>query len=137
RAGARAPRLAQGLLSGRCAAGYGGRTCRTSRQRDAGTTLSKWGRPVNRWLPKLDASLPRLTREGFYFAGVLLFVISGAVAKQLNLLIVLCGLLLGPLVLHLRLVSTTLRSVRVSRRVPQRVFAGEPAYVQVGVENQR
>src|SRR5687767_9194933 len=81
--------------------------------------------------------LPRLTREGWYFLGVLLFVIGGAVAQELNLLLMLSGMMLGPLIFHARVVSLTLRRLRLNRRVPRRVCAGEPLHVRIGVINPR
>jgi uncharacterized protein (DUF58 family) len=78
-----------------------------------------------------------LTREGWYFLFVLLFVIGGAVARQLNLLVLLAGMMIGPLVLHARWVSRMLRNLRVERRLPHRVHAGEPLYVRLGIHNER
>jgi len=85
----------------------------------------------------LFSHLPRFTREGWYFLGVLLFVIGGAVAQELNLLLVLSGMMLGPLIFHARIVSLTLRRLRVRRRVPRRICAGEPLHVRIGVINPR
>lgn len=78
---------------------------------------------------------PRLTREGWYFLFVLLFVIGGAVARQLNLLVLLAGMMIGPLVLHGRWVARTLRHLHVYRRMPRRAHAGEPFHVRLGVRN--
>ncbi len=80
---------------------------------------------------------PRLTREGWYFLFVLLFVIGGAVARHLNLLVLLAGLMVGPLVLHARWVTLTLRGLQVRRRLPRRIHAGEPLHVRLAVENHR
>jgi uncharacterized protein (DUF58 family) len=85
----------------------------------------------------ISARIPRLTREGWYFLGVLLFVVGGAVARELNLLLVVSGMMLGPLVFHARIVSLTLRGLRVERRVPRRVCAGEPLHIRVGIINLR
>lgn len=83
-------------------------------------------------------SLPlRLTREGLYFFGVLLFVIAGAVVKELNLLLMLTGMLVAPLLLQARTVCSTLRRLHISRRLPVRVGAGEAFFVRLVVANDR
>jgi len=83
-------------------------------------------------------SLPlRLTREGLYFFGVLLFVIAGAVVKELNLLLMLTGMLVAPLLLQARTVCSTLRRLHFTRRLPVRVGAGEAFFVRLVVVNDR
>ncbi len=81
--------------------------------------------------------IPRFTREGWYFVCVLLFVMGGAVARELNLLVVLSGMMIGPLVFHARMVSLALRRLHVMRRIPKRIHAGEPLHVRIGVLNGR
>jgi len=77
------------------------------------------------------------TREGLYFVSVLLFVMGGAVARELNLLIVLAGMMIGPLVFHARMVLLALRRLSVSRRLPRRIQAGESLHVRIGIANGR
>jgi uncharacterized protein (DUF58 family) len=83
-------------------------------------------------------SLPlRLTREGIYYFCVLLFVIAGAVVKELNLLVMLAGMLVAPLVLQARTVCISLRRLHFSRRMPDRVGAGEAFHLRLTVANAR
>ena len=83
-------------------------------------------------------SIPlRLTREGIYFFCVLLFVIAGAVVKELNLLVMLTGMLVAPLVLQARTVCISLRRLHFSRRMPERVGAGEAFHLSLTVANNR
>lgn len=75
--------------------------------------------------------------EGWYYLAVLAFVIGGAILREINLLIVLAGLMAGPLLLSLRLARATLRKVDVTRRMPEVIGAGDLLVVDVTVKNRR
>lgn len=79
----------------------------------------------------------RICREGWYYLFVLSFIVGGAVMRQINLLILLAGLMIGPLILNWRLVVATLRGLDVRRGLPDRVFAGDLLMVDVIVANAR
>lgn len=76
-------------------------------------------------------------REGVYYVLVLIFIIGGATARDLNLLFILAGMMVGPLLFNWRFVVQTLRNVSVSRRLPDRIFAGEPFRVEIRGQNDR
>jgi len=76
-------------------------------------------------------------REGWYFLFVLAFVITGAVLRDINLLIVVAGMMIGPLLFNLVLVWVSLRGIRVQRQLPPAVCAGDLLVVGVAVENNR
>lgn len=78
-----------------------------------------------------------LCREGFYYLAVLAFIVGGAVLRNINLLVVLAGMMVAPLVLNWRLVMAALRGADVSRRLPSPIFAGEPFTVELSVTNRR
>ncbi len=78
-----------------------------------------------------------ICREGWYYLCVALFIVGGAVLRERNLLVLLAGILLGPLVMHWRLVGWMLRRLAVRRRLPRRICAGDPLIVEITAANQR
>jgi uncharacterized protein (DUF58 family) len=78
-----------------------------------------------------------LTREGVYYLGVLAFIVGGAVLRSFNLLVILSGMMMAPLLLNWRIVMATLRGLVVRRKLPEQVSAGEPLTVEITVENTR
>jgi uncharacterized protein (DUF58 family) len=78
-----------------------------------------------------------LTREGWYYLALLTFVLGGAVLRSGNLLLILGGLMVGPLIFNWRLVIAGLTGLVVSRRLPPQIIAGEPLTIELSVENTR
>ena len=78
-----------------------------------------------------------VTPEGWYFLFVVVFIICAAVMREVNVLVILAGMLLGPWLLHWRLAGASLRQLRVERRLPQLTTAGQSVPVQITVHNQR
>jgi uncharacterized protein (DUF58 family) len=78
-----------------------------------------------------------ICREGVLYLAVMGFMLTAAVIRQINLLMVLYGVLAGPLLLSWRLVRWTLKKVEPARQAPKTVFAGEPFSVQVSLANGR
>lgn len=76
-------------------------------------------------------------REGWYYLLVLGLVFFGAMLREVNLLLILAGLLLGPLLFNLRAVLVTLRNLEVRRKMPQTVCAGDLLVANVSVTNAR
>ena len=79
----------------------------------------------------------RLCREGSYFLFVLLFIIGSAVFRDVNLLYLLAGMMIGPLLFNWRLVMVNLRKLEFKRQVPDHVCAGETLQVHVSGKNGR
>lgn len=79
----------------------------------------------------------RFCMEGFYYLAVVGLVFFGAMLREVNLLLILAGLLLGPLVLSVRLASQTLRGLDIFRKAPQRLGAGEAMAAHVTLVNPR
>ena len=67
----------------------------------------------------------RLTPEGFVFLIILAFVAFGAVLRNVNLLIVLAGMMFSALILNWRLAMLKLRTVSGHRVLPPRVYSGK------------
>lgn len=78
-----------------------------------------------------------ICREGWYYLVVLGLVLTGALMKDVNLLLILTGMLAGPLLFNARLVVTTLRKLEAVRRLPNGICAGDLLVVQVELRNTR
>jgi uncharacterized protein (DUF58 family) len=78
-----------------------------------------------------------LSREGWYYAFVLAFIVGGAVLRSINLLVILAGMMIATLLLNWRMVMASLRGLVVTRKLPEQVTAGEPLTVELAVENRR
>jgi len=78
-----------------------------------------------------------ICREGVYYLFVLAFIVGGATARDLNLLFILAGMMVGPLLFNWRFVSQSLRQLSISRRLPEQIFAGRPFRVEICGDNQR
>ncbi|MBL9093792.1 MAG: DUF58 domain-containing protein [Planctomycetaceae bacterium] len=76
-----------------------------------------------------------ITREGVAYLVVMGIILTAAVIRQINLLMLLYGVLAGPLLLSWRLVRRTLKQLDVARKLPPAVFADEPFKVELEVKN--
>jgi uncharacterized protein (DUF58 family) len=75
--------------------------------------------------------LIRITPEGFYYFIVMSFVFTGAVMREINLMLLLAGMMLGPLLYNARTVLRMTRHLSVVRRLPQYATAGDPLTVEL------
>lgn len=73
--------------------------------------------------------------EGWYYLFVIVFVIGGAVLRNVNILVALAGLMAAALILHWQLVLRSLSGIDVIRSLPARRCAGDPLDVEVTVVN--
>src|SRR5688572_16474478 len=78
-----------------------------------------------------------ISSEGVYYLVVMGFILTAALIRQINLLMVLYGVLAGPLLLSWSLVRRQVKGVDVIRRVPKTVVAGEPFSVEIELRNER
>jgi uncharacterized protein (DUF58 family) len=78
-----------------------------------------------------------ITLEGWLYLIVSGFILAGALTRQINLLMLLFGMLAGPLVISWRLVKNTLRKVEVRRMLPESVSAGDLLIVKLAAVNRR
>ncbi len=77
----------------------------------------------------------RLTREGVHFLAVLLFIFVGAVIREINLLILLAGAMIGLLILQWRFNSRTLIGLTLDRRLPLHATVGQTTRVRAALAN--
>jgi len=78
-----------------------------------------------------------LSREGLCYVLVLCFVFLGALIRDINLLMLLFGLLAGMLLYSFWYVRFALRRIRVERHLPERMVCGKPCGVSVLAFNPR
>lgn len=80
---------------------------------------------------------PRIsvTREGWMFIFVPSLMLAGSLLQQVNLVVMLAALLLGSLLISWRIVGATVRGLRVRRRLPREIRAGDVLNVEIEVEN--
>jgi uncharacterized protein (DUF58 family) len=78
-----------------------------------------------------------LTREGWYYVLVLAFIIGGAILREVNLLVLLAGMMIGPLLFSWRWVATTISRLSVERHLPRTVTAGDVLVVDLEITNER
>ena len=79
----------------------------------------------------------RLSREGVYYCLVVLAVLSGAVGRQLNLLMLVGSVLAGPFLFSLIYGWLALRRLAVERKLPSHLHADQRLAVDVSVTNHR
>ena len=75
--------------------------------------------------------------EGAYYLVVMAFILTAALIRQINLLMVLYGLLAGPLLISWWLVRRQVNRVEIVRHAPKSAIAGEPFAVEVELVNKR
>lgn len=78
-----------------------------------------------------------LSREGWCYVGVVLFILLGALIRDINLLVLLFGMLVGPLLYSWAAVVLALRGVEVVREVPSEVVAGDFFEVRLQLTNRK
>lgn len=106
---------------------------------------SWFGSLWDRWLKKrrrdrarqLSQVKFRLTREGLHFVGVLLFIFIGAVIRDINLLILLAGALIGLMLLQWRFNTATLLGLQIERRIPRSTNVGRETSVELRLWNSK
>lgn len=78
-----------------------------------------------------------ITREGVYFLFIVLVILVGSVLREVNPMLLFASLLCAPLPLAWRLGRRSLKGLRIRRKMPMQVFAGEPFVVQLELTNPR
>jgi uncharacterized protein (DUF58 family) len=78
-----------------------------------------------------------ITFEGVIYLLVMGIVLTAAVIRQINLLMILYGVMAGPLLLSWRLVRAAVRDLDVERRLPISVFADQPFSVDIELKSRK
>lgn len=71
-----------------------------------------------------------ITREGWYYLGMLSFIVAGAIIRDINLLYIMAGMMLGPMLFSWYASTKSLRRIDVRRRHPKLVSVGDAFYVE-------
>src|SRR3989304_5035100 len=79
----------------------------------------------------------KICPEGWYYLLVTAVVFIGAMVKEVNLLLLLAGMMLGLLLFQLQALFVFLRGLTVQRKAPQAVCAGDLLAVSLRLNNTR
>ena len=77
----------------------------------------------------------RICVEGWYYLLVLAFIVGGAMMREINLLLFVAGILIGPLAISWRLVNRVLQQLDVIHKLPTGIGAGEMLVAEVAIPN--
>jgi uncharacterized protein (DUF58 family) len=78
-----------------------------------------------------------ICREGWYYLAIIAVVFGGALLKEVNLLLILAGMLLGPFLLSRHAVRANLQGLKIDRNLPLRISAGDMLSVDLTLTNMR
>ncbi|MCC6510874.1 MAG: DUF58 domain-containing protein [Pirellulaceae bacterium] len=79
----------------------------------------------------------RLSREGFHFLMILLFILVGAVLRDISLLVVLAGVMFALLLIQWRIGTRSVSHLELKREVPSTTVCGLLVDVRITVANRR
>ena len=79
----------------------------------------------------------RMCRAGWYYLLIVALVLSGALLREVNLLLLLAAMLIGPWLLSRSLAGMTLRGLNAQRKLPHGVCAGDLLVAKVFLTNSR
>ncbi len=106
------------------------------------TTANARPNALTQWRSRFNQRIkpPRrltFTREGKYFTGMTILIGFGAINTGNNLLYLLLGMMLALIILSGVLSENVLQKLRTHRRLPERIFAGQPALVELTLHNDK
>ena len=78
-----------------------------------------------------------ICHEGAYYLTMLVVLFGGVMVSEANLLMVLAGMLCGPLLMGWRLMAVSMKRLDAKRTVPHGVCAGDLLVVNVSLTNKR
>lgn len=82
-------------------------------------------------------ALPMLPRPGQFYLLMMIVLLVGSLLGRSNMLMLVFAMMAGPFVLNGWVTYSMLKKTDLSRRLPARVMAGEPASVEVVLENRK
>ncbi len=82
-----------------------------------------------------DNAETRLTVEGWVYLVFLAFITIASILRNVNLLVLMAGLLYAPLILQWRVCNKLMRKLRATRAIPQRLHAGDSVKMTWTVHN--
>lgn len=85
--------------------------------------------------PGMNPTHTRFTREGWHLLFILVFVLIGAVLRNVNLLVLLASLIAGMFVIQWRICRRSLLHLSLTRKFPANIQAGRAFEVRLQIEN--
>ena len=79
----------------------------------------------------------RITRAGLSYLGVLAALVASGLHQQANLILLVAGMAVGPMVASWFVSAAMLRKLRIRRRAADYLFSGEPLRIGYTLENGR
>jgi uncharacterized protein (DUF58 family) len=76
-----------------------------------------------------------ITTQGWYYLFVVLFIVGGAIMREVNMLVILSGMLFGPLLLHWRLTISSLENLSFRRKFNNPTMAGVETRMEILLKN--
>lgn len=73
----------------------------------------------------------RLRHVGLCYLGVVLFILGGAILREIPMLVVLAGMMLAPIFINWRLAMASLRGLRIERVAPDTIEVGKEFEVEL------
>lgn len=77
----------------------------------------------------------RLTHEGAYFLIVLAFIVVAGSMRQINLMLIMAGMMVGAFYFNWHFGRSMLRRIKIRRRLPKEVGAGDSLVVELEIES--
>lgn len=74
-----------------------------------------------------------ITTEGWYYLGMLAFIVAGAMIRDINLLYIMAGMMMGPLIFSWYASTKSLRRISIERRFQSLASVNDPLYVEMNV----
>lgn len=105
--------------------------CPTESETSTGREISK----LTQRHREQETSKIKLTREGWVFLVVFAFITVGSVLRNVNLMILMAGMMYAPLILNWRLGVRRIKSLHAFRRLPRHIHAQELSQIQWTCEN--
>ena len=78
-----------------------------------------------------------ITQEGFFYLFIVFAILVGALAREVNTMLLFASFLFAPTILAFRMGRRTIKNINVHRIIPAQIFAGESFIVGIEVTNSR
>ena len=79
----------------------------------------------------------RLTHEGWYFLIVLSFIVVAGSMRQINLMLVMAGMMVGAIYFNWHIARSMLRRLQIRRRLPREIGAGDTLVVDLEISSRQ
>lgn len=77
----------------------------------------------------------RLTTEGCYYAVIMVCVFISGLFREVNLLFIIAGMMVGPLIMNYIMARWTLQKLNISVQMPENCFSQKPCTLSITLHN--